>query len=714
MFLLEMGALRLGIRKKMAVEEQQTYGGNGQAARPPELRSLEDILLARALFMRQAGITFNGARDTYDILGYSRQLTVKDYRDRYARGGVAGRIIDAFPNACWRGEMELIEDEDPEKDTPFEQAWKDLAQRLQIQAKLQRADKLSRLSTYAVLLIGAPGALDTELPRGGPDELLYLTPFLGAGGPGGTNATRTAATDADCTIQTFDVSPQSPRFGLPLTYQLKRTDIASPEIARPIHWTRVIHIAENVLEDEVYGQPALERVWNLLDDLDKVTGGGAEAFWLRANQGLHFNVDKEMELKGPDGKSDLATVLAQLKEQSVAYKHQMDRWIRTKGVDVKTLGSDVANFSNPADAILTQIAGATTMPKRILTGSEMGELASSQDRDNWKDQINGRQTGYAGPYIVRPLVDRLIAYGYLPAPAKDVRAYEVRWPHIETMTEKDKTEGAKAWANVNQTYGDVVYTDAEIRDKWSGMAPLDDDQLALIAEKKQQKIADAQAAMAPAPGAPAAGFPRAAEDAEMLRVLEAAIEANNVEVVHRIVGLQQKYKFGSTQVQLPPDVAERLFALGRAIPDEDIYEPEGGRETDAHVTVKYGLTEPNAELLAQVGVKDGPFTPLLGKFGPITLRLGKTSMFAAQDYDVVVVDVESRDLVALNKAIAAGVPTAPATHGEYRPHATVAYVRSGMGEKYVGQDALNGVEVVVKSLIMTDTEGVKTEVVVAA
>ena len=94
----------------------------------------------------------------------------------------------------------------------------------------------------------------------------------------------------------------------------------------------------------------------------------------------------------------------------------------------------MANFSNPADAILTQIAGSKAIPKRILTGSEMGELASSQDRDNWKDQINGRQTGYAGPYIVRPLVDRLIKYGYLPTPKKGPREYEVRCPQIQVLT----------------------------------------------------------------------------------------------------------------------------------------------------------------------------------------------------------------------------------------------------------------------------------------
>src|SRR5678815_4481091 len=128
----------------------------------PELRALEaefralesGILLARSQFLRQAGITFEGARDTYSIFGYQRLLDYGDYRDRYSRGGIA----DVMPDACWRGDprgdvppMELIEDEDPENVTPFEQAWQDLERQHQICAKLHRVDKLARLSTYCLL-----------------------------------------------------------------------------------------------------------------------------------------------------------------------------------------------------------------------------------------------------------------------------------------------------------------------------------------------------------------------------------------------------------------------------------------------------------------------------------------------------------------------------------------------------------------------------------
>jgi hypothetical protein len=499
-------------------------------AAPDALRALDNaIMLDRLRWMRQAGITFQGKRDTYAVLGYPRILTVRDFRDRYARGGIAGRIIDAIRDATWRGSMfvsENDEDADPSPNTEFEKAAADLDRRLQLQAKLLKVDKLAGLSTYAILLLGAPGDdLAQELPKAkGPDDLFYVTAFVGGGGPGGSAESRTIASDADATIYEFDSDPRSPRFGQPASYRLKRIDVSSPMLAKPVHWSRVIHVAEGTLYDEVYGQPAMERVWNLLDDLDKVTGGGAEAFWLRANQGMHLNVDPQMSI--PATKPGEKSELDKLQEQAELYGNQMTRWLRTRGVDVNPLGSDVANFGPQADAILKQIAGSKAMPARILTGSEMGELASSQDRDNWKDQINGRQTQHAGPNIVRKLFDRLIEYGYLPTPKAGPDAYYVHWPHIETMTETEKSAGAKQWADT-VSGGQPVFTSAEIREKWYGMDPLTDEQLAEIEAAKPEPVAPA---VKPA-------FPRAAE-AE-LHLLEEAIEKNDTGTVDRLLGLSR-------------------------------------------------------------------------------------------------------------------------------------------------------------------------------
>ena len=84
------------------------------------------------------------------------------------------------------------------------------------------------------------------------------------------------------------------------------------------------------------------------------------------------------------------------------------------------------------------IAATTGIPKRKLTGSERGELASSQDAQAWTDEIETRQTNYAWPNILLPCINRLIWAGVLPEP-KGLISCE--WP---SLLESDKVQEADA------------------------------------------------------------------------------------------------------------------------------------------------------------------------------------------------------------------------------------------------------------------------------
>ncbi len=652
-----------------------------------EMRSAEaSVLLDRVRFMRQAGITFKGARDLYDVLGYDRLITARQYRDRYARGGLAGRIVDVFPDATWRGGLVKLKDNKGAKtDTKFEKAWAALDKQLKLQAKLRRVDKLSRLSTFAVLLIGdGAESLSDELQKGKPGGLKYITAFGGGGGPGGSADSRATAYDVDAVIETFELDPREERFGLPKTYRLRRTDATNPLLAVPVHWSRIIHVAEDCLFDDVYGQPALERVWNLLDDLDKVTGGGAEAFWLRANQGMHLDIDKDMRLGAlPAGGTAAAAAAAaqaevdSLKQQAEDYKHQLTRWLRTRGVKATPLGSDVANFEGPADVIVTQIAGSKAIPKRILTGSEMGELASSQDRENWKDQVNGRQTLHAGPYIVAQLVDRLLYYGYLPPVRSEEEGYEVEWPHIQVLTEEEKSKGAHDWASTNQAAGKTVFTVTEIREKWYDMEPLTPEQL-------EDELATHEA------GQPEVIPGQVDEFGD-------PIEGDFSEYEERAAG---EYKLGSTQVQLSDRAGELLLAFGRTIPQEDL--AADGLELEPHVTVKYGI-KPYAGAAADVG-------RALSGFTSIRLALGRTAFFKGADHDVLYAEVDSPDLIRANRAIDGEADCEVSDHGEYVPHATIAYLKSGLGAKYARRKDLESVALEADSVRLSMPGGAVADV----
>jgi uncharacterized protein len=414
-------------------------------------RTMSD-LLDRAKFALRSGITFEGERDLYKALGYKRDLAVADYRGRFERGGVAGRVVDAYPKATWRGGAELCEDEDPEIETEFEAAWEDLSKRLQIWPTLCRADILAGLGRYSVLLIGAPGEMETELPKlSGPEDVLYLSPYC----------------EDEMTVQAIDTDTQSERFGQPTFYQLSRRSVLQVgAVNRRVHWTRVIHVADGVLDDKLVGEPRLRRVWNDLDNLDKCVGSGSEAFWLRVHQGYFFKIDPTAKIE--QGQID------DMKEQAEEFAHNLRRTMAMRGAEVSALGSDVSNFGNQVTSLMTLISGATGIPRRILEGSERGELASTQDKENWNVRVMDRRTDFAEPWIVRPLVDRLIDHGALPTPVD----YEVKWPAMEEMTETEKGAVAVQWAGLNKAAGGVVVTPAEIRDHVLRLEPLTDEQIA--------------------------------------------------------------------------------------------------------------------------------------------------------------------------------------------------------------------------------------------
>jgi hypothetical protein len=427
--------------------------GNGNGHSHPDpvagLRLLVSDLQGRANLAGVAGLTFGGRRDLYSALGYARVLTVRDHRDRYNRGDISSRIVDAYPKATWSGGAEVVEDEDPTTETQFEADWKSIEHRLQPWTMLLRADVLAGLGPFAVILIGATGKTETPLPMmSGPDDVLYLAPY----GP------------EEITVNVWDENPESSRYGLPVEYTIQRTARTnsgrSPRLASfRVHWTRIVHVADGVLDDRTNGTPRLEKIWNRLDDLDKVVGGGSEAFWLRVHQGYHWDMAPDVKITEPQ--------VEKLKEEAEDFANQLRRTIATRGIKLDVKGSDVSPFNNQVISLMSIISGATGIPQRILLGSERGELASTQDKENWNERVTARRDEYGEP-LVRQLVDRLVDHGALDGPTD----YEVRWPEIAGLSQTDQAQVASVWAGLNASAGGTVVTPGEIRDRVLGLQTL--------------------------------------------------------------------------------------------------------------------------------------------------------------------------------------------------------------------------------------------------
>ena len=370
------------------------------------------------------GMTHNGDRDTWSIFGYPDTLTIKDFRDKYRRGDIATRIVDAYPNACWSNIPSIVEDDEEQEVTPWEKSVNYLMKSLDFWKNIRKLDKLINLGSYAVLYIGFADGKNLSEPITKGAKPIFIKPL---------------AEDV-ATIKTTVVDLTDKRYGLPLLYTLTIKGGQSVDV----HYSRVIHVAERTLDDETIGQGILYHIWNKLIDLEKISGGSAEVFWLNARAGIALEAESDADLGDETDKEKLATEIDN-------YQHNLKRFIRTKGFVVKPLNVTVTSPKDQFDICISLIAGSTAIPKRILLGNEAGELASSQDENNWNNQIKDRQSNFCEPRILNRFVDYMIELGILDALDED-KVYGWEWPSLVTLSEKDKATIATSKASAIATY----------------------------------------------------------------------------------------------------------------------------------------------------------------------------------------------------------------------------------------------------------------------
>jgi len=399
-----------------------------QIARTQAMMASTEV--GRMRFLQKAGLQYGGKRDVYKTAGYipPGQETYEDYYALYERDPLGGRIVDLAPSTTWKSPPSLSEPGmDEEQGTPFTQDFAVLVQSLKLWHRLERVDRLSRIGRYGILLIGARGtdsSLKTELPRmQGPEDVLYLSAYP----------------EGDVKIHTWVKDHQDPRFGLPETYEV---DLSSGvesfgSFKEVVHASRVIHVAEGLLADEVYGRPALKRVLNPLFDLQKLAAATGEGYWQMAARILQGTIDPDVEL--PEGFLD---TMGDAMEEIV---HDLRRQFLGYGTKLDWMEGELPRPKEAAEFFLQLVAAGSGYPLRVLLGTERGELASTLDERSFLGTINERQEKHAEPNILRAVIDRLVDHGALAPPGEE--GYDVQWPTLFEESELDQAEANKARAD---------------------------------------------------------------------------------------------------------------------------------------------------------------------------------------------------------------------------------------------------------------------------
>ena len=390
-------------------------------------KTSEKDLIQNIAYARQELVKtlLNLGKDINTECGYPETISPTDYHLMYKREGIASRVVDVWADESWQLNPTIYEVEDAEVKTAFEEQWKFLNEKHNLWNYLYRADRLSGVGRFGVLLIGIDDGEDLSEPvesvlndkPSGEKKLLYLRPLQ----------------ESVVTIKEFERDITNPRFGQPLRYSLVFEENSGKGVL--VHWTRVIHLADDRLMSEVYGTPRMEKSYNRLLDVRKILSGSGEMFWKGAFPGYSFEV-------GDNSDQTVQIDKDSLRAEMDAYMNGLQRYLAVSGMSVKSLSPQVADPSQHFQSQMDAIAIILGIPKRILFGSEQAQLASGQDKETWNARLKKRQENYLTPLLVRPFVDRLILMGVLPEPVE----YTVEWPDLNSQKDTEKAEIADKWA----------------------------------------------------------------------------------------------------------------------------------------------------------------------------------------------------------------------------------------------------------------------------
>lgn len=364
-------------------------------------------VISRRDITRAVGRYFDGLRDVYESAGYPRVVDFAELFDRYNRQDIAGRVVDAPAEAAWHYMPTLLDGDDindAAADGDFVQDWQWLTslsdmhsetlEPLGLGLRLLEADRLSGIGGRSVIVLGVNDGqpVRSELAKGSATELAYVDAYL----------------ERDFGVVQTEMSPTSRRRGRPLLYQVH--DRATG-VSQDVHWTRVIEVVNNSGRSRMLG------VLNRLIDLEKIMAGAGEAAWKLVDKGLILTTQPNTKLR-PDTDGARAAAIDE-------YIHGLRRTLELQGMDATIAGGEVVDPSGLALLNVSFISAKTGIPRRILLGSEEGQLAGEQDSEHWAQVVSQHQRQHAEPQIVRPLVNRLVYAGVMRPPATGT--YIVKW-----------------------------------------------------------------------------------------------------------------------------------------------------------------------------------------------------------------------------------------------------------------------------------------------
>lgn len=387
-----------------------------------------DLQRDLSAIQKALGVSHDDSRDMYAIYGWDK---VRDFSFYYAMArynGIGARLCFEVPKKCWANGVDISDLEDELK----------ILKKAGMFNGLMRGDQLGRVYKFAAVYVGVPDGLDPREPLGkcNPKQLgdVYFQPF---------------AYDGTNIIPNGDIL--SKRYGLPEYYNLSIQSRAESEKdtqfkSVTVHHSRVIHIAETLLDSNIEGVPYLEPIANAILSLDKTYGGAAEAYFRNARGKYFMEMNPEFAAEFVQMDKDDPSRVS-LDADAKAFTNSWRDYMLAAGMKVSAVTTPHASPKDTVDACWQVISAYTGLSKRILTGEGAGQLAGSEDKLAYNAIIDDRQNTHC-VNILNGALDILMDSGLIK------RAnYEIKWPLENPLSETEKAQIANTKADALSKLG---------------------------------------------------------------------------------------------------------------------------------------------------------------------------------------------------------------------------------------------------------------------
>ena len=400
-------------------------------------------------YAAQLGSQYDGERQLYDALGYTKTLKIQHYVAKYERGpGIARGIVDKPVHDCWGDVPEVLEADETEGETDFEKEARRFLNgdytRVKPSVRFRNAHRWARLLEFSLILIGVsdenvtggePNSLENEVATDSIDSLDdidYLAVY---------DQRRISWDETD-----FVDDPTDARYNLPEKYSI---DVGRDDGNIKVHHSRIIHTVEGPDSDELRSDPIYKPIFNRLEDLQKLLGGSAEMFWRAAYPGLVLTPPTDADgvpMRFDDDGESVAHQIAK-------YRQNLDRMMRVTG-NLEKLETDVAEPDKHVAVQIEDISAHVDIPMSMIRGNETGERATTEDKQMYAEFIARLQREYCVEQVLEKIFDRFLDWGVMtPTESGDENrnSYEIEFPTFEEPSEKEMAETAEIWARAFNT-----------------------------------------------------------------------------------------------------------------------------------------------------------------------------------------------------------------------------------------------------------------------